>query len=295
MSKTLPSTKTLLAFLSTAKHLNFTRAAHELNVTQGAVSRQVLSFEESLGCDLFYRHARGLSLTPKGEELVPLIQDTIQQLQSALNQVASSPSKIKLNAPSCITSWLLPKLMSFQQAFPEIDVELTSTIKHVFEPSFDPFDAVITYGKKPSQQSIVSQLLFNEQLAPVCQAQSIKPSHLAIGTSSLIKPHKLAQYTWLHANNEQSDWRLWLEHIGSHDLSSKKNQQFATLDQAMNAAIQGFGIAIGDITLAKQDIDLGRLVKVIEGSIFSGNGYFLLQPKNRQNPSLSTLVDWLVD
>ena len=81
MNNTLPSTKTLLAFLSTARHLNFTRAAHELNVTQGAVSRQVLSFEESLGCDLFYRHARGLSLTSKGEELVPLIQGTIQQLQ----------------------------------------------------------------------------------------------------------------------------------------------------------------------------------------------------------------------
>jgi LysR family glycine cleavage system transcriptional activator len=62
----------------------------------------------------------------------------------------------------------------------------------------------------------------------------------------------------------------------------------------MNAAIQGFGIAIGDITLAKQDIDLGRLVKVSEDSVFSGNSYFLIQPKNRQNTSLSTLVDWLV-
>ncbi|WP_261903914.1 LysR substrate-binding domain-containing protein [Vibrio fortis] len=295
MNHALPSTKTLLAFLSTAKHLNFTRAAQELNVTQGAVSRQVLSFEDNLGCDLFYRHARGLSLTPKGEELVPLIQATIQQLQSALNQVSSSPSKIKLNAPSCITSWLLPKLMSFQQAYPEIDVELTSTIKHVFEPSFDPFDAVITYGKKPNQHSIVSQLLFNEQLAPICQSQIIVNEHLIDSESNLIKPHKLSQYTWLHANNEQSDWRLWLEHIGSNELSSKNNQQFATLDQAMNAAMQGFGIAIGDITLAKQDIDLGRLVKVSEGSVFSGNGYFLLQPKNRQNTSLSTLVDWLVD
>ena len=295
MNHSLPSTKTLLAFLSTARHLNFTHAAHELNVTQGAVSRQVLAFEDSLGCDLFYRHARGLSLTPKGEELVPLIQATIQQLQSALNQVSSSPSKIKLNAPSCITSWLLPKLMSFQQAYPEIDVELTSTIKHVFEPSFDPFDAVITYGKKPNQHSIVSQLLFNEQLAPICQSQIIVKDHLADINSSIIKPHKLSHYTWLHANNEQSDWRLWLEHIGSNELSSKNNQQFATLDQAMNAAIQGFGIAIGDITLAKQDIDLGRLVKVSEGSVFSGNGYFLLQPKNRPNTSLSALVDWLVD
>ncbi|NOH95192.1 LysR family transcriptional regulator [Vibrio sp. 99-70-13A1] len=294
MSGNLPSTKTLQAFLSTARHLNFTHAANELNLTQGAVSRQILSLEESVGCELFYRHARGLSLTPKGELLVPLIQDTIQQLQSALSQIATSPSKIRLNAPSCITSWLLPKLLSFQQHYPDIDVELTSTIKHVFEPTFDPFDAVITYGKKPKQNSIISQLLFNEQLTPVCNPQVIDPSHKATKSNYFIKPFKLSEYTWLHANSEQSDWKLWLEFIGSKELAGKKNQQFATLDQSMNAAIQGFGIAIGDITLADQDVQLGRLARVSQDTVFSGNGYFFLQPKSRQNTSLTTLIEWLL-
>lgn len=294
MSGNLPSTKTLQAFLSTARHLNFTHAANELNLTQGAVSRQILSLEESVGCELFYRHARGLSLTPKGELLVPLIQDTIQQLKSALSQIATSPSKIRLNAPSCITSWLLPKLLSFQQHYPDIDVELTSTIKHVFEPTFDPFDAVITYGKKPKQNSIISQLLFNEQLTPVCNPQVIDPSHKATKSNHFIKPFKLSEYTWLHANSEQSDWKLWLEFIGSKELAGKKNQQFATLDQSMNAAIQGFGIAIGDITLADQDVQLGRLARVSQDTVFSGNGYFFLQPKSRQNTSLTTLIEWLL-
>ncbi|MGB1322189.1 MAG: LysR substrate-binding domain-containing protein [Vibrio gallaecicus] len=294
MNGNLPSTKTLQAFLSTARHLNFTHASNELNLTQGAVSRQILSLEESVGCELFYRHARGLSLTPKGELLVPLIQDTIDQLQSALSQIATSPSKIRLNAPSCITSWLLPKLLSFQQHYPDIDVELTSTIKHVFEPTFDPFDAVITYGKKPKQSSIISQLLFNEQLTPVCNPQVIDPSHKVTESNHFIKPFKLSDYTWLHANKEQSDWKLWLEFIGSKELAGKKNQQFATLDQSMNAAIQGFGIAIGDITLADQDVQLGRLTRVSPDTVFSGNGYFFLQPKSRQNTSLTTLMEWLL-
>jgi len=225
---------------------------------------------------------------------VPLIQDTIQQLQSALSQIATSPSKIRLNAPSCITSWLLPKLLSFQQHYPDIDVELTSTIKHVFEPTFDPFDAVITYGKKPKQNSIISQLLFNEQLTPVCNPQVIEPSHKVTKSNHFIKPFKLSEYTWLHANSEQSDWKLWLEFIGSKELAGKKNQQFATLDQSMNAAIQGFGIAIGDITLADQDVQLGRLARVSQDTVFSGNGYFFLQPKSRQNTSLTTLIEWLL-
>ncbi|OEE78520.1 LysR substrate-binding domain-containing protein [Vibrio genomosp. F6] len=290
MNKPLPSTKTLQSFLATAHHLNLTHAAKEMNLTQGAISRQIQSLEQHVGIDLFYRHARGLSLTPKGVELVPLIEETISQLKSALSQVSTSPDHIKLNAPSCITSWLLPRLMSFQQAFPDIDVELTSTIKHRFEPNFDPFDAVIVFGQPPRQKALQSDLLFEEKLTPICRPELMTE----IEQKKALTPEDFTQFTWLHANAAQSDWAIWLNHVGKTNLQSKQNQHFATLDQAMNAAVQGFGIAVGDITLAEQDLLLGRVVSPHPQTMLSGNGYFLIQPKNRQNHSLSMLVDWLL-
>lgn len=290
MNKPLPSTKTLLSFLATAQHLNLTHAAKEMNLTQGALSRQIQSLEQYIGVDLFYRHARGLSLTPKGYELVPLIEETISQLKNALTQVSSSPTHIKLNAPSCITSWLLPRLMSFQQAFPDIDVELTSTIKHRFEPNFDPFDAVIIFGQSPKQKTLQSDLLFEEKLTPICRPELMEE----IKQQKAITPETLTQFTWLHANSTQSDWAIWLNHVGKTHLQSKQNQHFATLDQAMNASVQGFGIAVGDVTLAEQDLLLGRVISPYPQTVLSGNGYFLIQPKNRQNHSLSMLVDWLL-
>lgn len=295
MKKHLPSTKALQSFVATADQLNFTHAANELNLTQGAVSRQIQSLEEYVGGELFYRHARGLTLTAKGEMLLPLVKASISQLQSALAQVSDSPSKIRLNAPSCITSWLLPRLMAFQEAFPDIDVELTSSIKQVFEPNFDPFDAVIIYDKTPNHPSCISHLLFEEQLAPICQPQLIKANHQSDPLTSVIEPQYLNLYPWLHANAEQSDWNLWLRHIDQVNLTNKANQNFATLDQAMNAAIQGFGIAIGDVTLAEHDLKLKRVVTVSDETVFSGCGYYLIQPKNRQSSSLTTLVDWLIN
>lgn len=287
MNRSLPAIKTLHAFLVTAESLNFTHAAQQLNLTQGAVSRQIQTLEEYVGTALFYRHARGLSLTQKGAALVPLIKENLASLHHSLALVSSSPTKINLNAPSCITSWLLPRLMTFQQQQPKIDVELTSTIKHKYEPNFDPFDAVIVYGKEPKQPSIKCQLLFDEYLTPICRTDvwsSIEHE----------SDDDLSRYTWLHSNAEQSDWRLWLSHIGKPELSSKNNQVFSTLDQAMNAAMQGFGMVIGDVTLAKNDLELGRVIAPYQQSVATGNSYYLLQPKSQNNDSLNSLINWLL-
>jgi len=288
VQNSLPSIKSLQAFLVTAESLNFTHAAQELNLTQGAVSRQVQSLEEYMGAALFYRNARGLSLTPKGEALRPVLKEALANLHQVLSSVAASANKLNLNAPSCITPWLLPKLMAFQQTFPDIDVELTSTIKHQPEPSFEPFDAVIVYGKKPVSPSILSHLLFDEFLTPMCRPDILRESQQPFTET-------LSGYTWLHSNQEQSDWKLWLSHLKREEISSKHNQVFSTLDQAMNAAMQGFGLVIGDVTLAEQDLQMGRIIAPYKESVASGNSYYLLQPKSRQSDSLAQLTSWLLE
>lgn len=284
----LPSTKTLQAFLATAEHLNFTRAADALNLTQGAISRQILALEDLLGVKLFFRHARGLSLTQQGVKFVPHAEDVLRRLRMAIDDVSSTPSTIKLNAPSCVTSWLLPRLMAFQDAHPDIDVELTSTIKHHPDPNFDLFDAVISYGKTPKLPSVMSHLLFEERLTPICRPELLQ----TYGGELSVK--QLTQFTWLHANTEQSDWKLWLTHHGERGLASKLNQHFSTLDQAMNAAQQGFGIAVGDVTLAEQDLAMKRLMMPFDDTVLSGHSYYFLFPKQSDNPMLDRLQNWLV-
>lgn len=293
MHNRLPSTKNLQAFLAVAQHLNFTHAAEALNMTQGAISRQIQSMESLMGVALFYRQARGLALTSEGAKFVPLAEEIIQRLQTSIREVVDSANRIKLNAPSCITSWLLAHIANFQQEYPDVNVELTSTTKHQAIPNFDSFDLVISYGKPIRNKTIEQVLLFDELLAPVCAPQlwdKLAPSSTEKGFDEL---NVLKCCTWLHANTEQSDWSMWLASRGYRNIQGKGNQTFATLDQAVNAAQQGFGMAIGDITLAEQDLKLKHLIQPFDHYVASGNGYHLLNPKHEGNAMVGNLVSWL--
>lgn len=288
MNNRTPTMKELQSFLVTAQQLNFTAAAQILNLTQGAVSRQIISLEERLKIRLFNRHARGLTLTSKGHEFLPLVEQAVNQIHRAVDQVSNDKRQIKLKAPSCITSWLLPKLMSFQQEYPDIDVELTSAIKHNVNFTTESFDAAICYGNHPQQKELSTHLLFDEYLSPMCS-----PNLLGNNIDTL-EANDMVSFTWLHATPLKSDWKLWLANCGNNLVTSEQDQHFATLDLAVSAAIQGFGIAVGDITLAKQDLDSGRLIMPNPNTVASGNGYYLVRPRNIQNPSLDLLFEWLV-
>ncbi len=295
MQNRLPSTKNLQAFLATARHLNFTHAAEALNMTQGAISRQIQSIESLMGVALFYRQARGLALTPEGAKFIPLAEEIIQRLQASIREVVDSANRIKLNAPSCITSWLLGHIANFQQTYPDVNVELTSTTKHQAIPNFDSFDLVISYGKPIRSKTIEQVVLFDEILAPVCAPQLWdKIARQGSGERS-DEMNILKRCTWLHANTEQSDWSMWLASQGHRNIQGKGNQTFATLDQAVNAAQQGFGIAIGDITLSEQDLRSRRLIRPFDSYVASGNSYHLINPTQEDNVMVGKLVSWLVE
>lgn len=292
ISMYLPSTKALQIFLATAQHLSFTRAARELHLTQGAVSRQIITLEEKLAVKLFYRHARGLSLTPNGQRFVPKAQALIEQLQQAVIEVARNHATLRINTPSCVTSWLLDKLMLFQQAHPEIEVELTSTISHHTESNYHAFDVVILYAEQPKLPGIDCVSLFEEKLTPLCSPELW---HSRFDRDQCPPISALTQFAWLHANPMQSDWTLWLNALQHTKLASKTNQHFATLDQAMLAAQQGFGVAVGDVTLAEQDLKLKRLLQPFDTVVASGKHYYFSYPEQMDNPSLYLLRDWLLN
>lgn len=289
MDHRLPSIKEIQAFIVTSEHLKFTSAAQVLNVTQGAISRQIISLEERLNIRLFHRHARGLTLTETGKNFLPLIKNAMEDIQNAVATVSNLKPVIRLKIPSCIASWLLPKIMTFQKAFPEIGVELTSSIDHEISFSSESFDAAICYSTQIKDENLVSQLLFKEVLTPMCSPALLLNNELQMSIE------KMKSLPWLHSTPLQSDWALWLMRANSESSTSNHHQHFATLDLAVSAAKQGFGLTIGDVTLASMDIESGVLQTPHSLQVESGKAYYFIYPTASNNPSLQTFLLWLME
>lgn len=165
--KRLPPLPALHTFLVTAQHCNFTRAAHHLHITQGAVSRQIAGLEEHLGYALFQRQARGLALTREGQDWLPRVQQIFALIEQGVREVGGRSATLQLKAPTCVMRWLLPRLLEWQALRPDVPVELTTTVQHGVDFRREGFDAAVVYGAAPNQGQQVRKL-FDEQLTPVC-------------------------------------------------------------------------------------------------------------------------------
>ncbi|GLR09294.1 LysR family transcriptional regulator [Mixta theicola] len=267
------------AFLVTTRHLNLTRAADELCLTQGAVSRKIAALEKWLGFTLFDRHARGLHLTTRGAAMLPQLKQGYELMLSATEQARQPDNALRLRAPSCAMRWLLPKLVQLEQQHPGLHVKLTTTLAHNYQ--LENFDAAIVYGIAP----VGSHLLFEERLTPVMAENLLVNRPLDVAS--------LASFTFLHPTNDERDWQLWLQ-AQEVELPMRRNQHFATMDLAIGAAIQGFGVTVADITLVKSDLAAQRLIAPFASAVKTGAAYSLISREEKAtSPHLATLVAWL--
>lgn len=276
--RTLPL-NAIHAFIVTARHLNLTRAAGELCITQGAVSRKIASLENWLGFALFDRHARGLTLTPQGVSLLPAMKTHFEQMMQAAEQASKTHGVIRLKAPTCAMRWLVPKLVALEQAQPDLHVSLTSTVDH--STQLDNHDVAILYGSQPAG----SCRLFDEELTPVIAASLQHEKPMVVSD--------LSGLTFLHPTADGRDWQLWLSQQPSAVLL-KRNQHFDTMDLAISAAIQGFGVTVADVTLIAADLAMKRLIAPFGETVKTGAVYSLIQrPPEEAPPQLAALVAWL--
>ena len=287
--KRLPPLPALYTFLITAQCCNFTRAAEQLHITQGAVSRQIAGLEGHLGYELFIRQARGLDLTAEGREWLPRVRQIFGLIDEAVEQIGEKRETLRLKAPTCVMRWLLPRLLQWQKERPDVPVELTTTVKHGVDFHREQFDAAVMYGAPP-EASLVSQRLFEERLTPVCS----KP--LLEGPVPLHTPKDLEQHMLLHPTRDERDWKAWLASADVRLSNVSKGQHFETLDLAMSMASQGTGVAIGDWSLIGDDLSAGRLVMPFDLIVKTGLAYYLVSPE-KPGPSakLRELTGWLVE
>jgi len=285
----LPPLTPLHTFVVTARFLSFTAAADYLCLTQGSVSRQIANLEEALGFTLFERHSKGLKLSVKGAALLPGMQQAFELIKDNIENVSHIKDVIRIHAPTCIMSWLMPKLVGFRRKYPKLAIEVSTSVRHDLDLVDFPFDATIIYSQ-PVDESENNILLFNEKLTPICHPEVFRAQF----NEEQSLGENLQKFSWLHATANRSDWLLWLKAADGERWQPLEHQHFPTLDLSMTGAAQGLGMAMGDKTLIIDDLKYGRLLAPFPLSVSTGAGYFFNYPeKSAHSADLLLFVNWL--
>src|SRR4030088_631423 len=291
MTARLPSLNGLRAFEAAARHLSFTLAASELNVTQTAISHQIKRLEQELGISLFVRQNRALTLTPEAKDYLPGVRAAFNDLRLATDRLLRKDNDHVLTIStlaSLAAKWLLPRLSAFQQGHPGIDVRITTSTGLVDFKSGD-VDAAIRYGRG-QWPGVRADWLMADQLFPVCSPA------LLTGSKPLRCPEDLANHVLLHTSaGLEDDWRLWLTAAGlPATLSKQPGLTFDLSFMTVQAAIDGIGVAIGRTSYVEADIAKGRLVVPFKITLPADAGFYLVSPEARaDSPKLSAVRPWL--
>ncbi len=277
----------LQVFECSARHLSFTLAADELCVSQGAVSKQIAQLEARLGHLLFVRGTRCLTLTPAAERLLPFVREGLARMGEGLSALQTLPHEqaISIKVPSCASRWLLRRL----QAFEGEAVEVRGSHSHGIDFSREPFDLAIVYqpclGRYPH-----SQPLFQERLTPVC-APAFAAKHRLFERDL----NELPLLPLIHASADRRDWRNWFAASLDIPWQPQGGQLFDTLDLAMNAALQGFGLSLGDPTIVAEELESGALVAPFAPVLETDHEYALIARPDSQRQGVARTYHWLLE
>jgi LysR family transcriptional regulator, glycine cleavage system transcriptional activator len=288
----LPSLNGLRAFEAAARHLSFTQAASELNVTQTAISHQIRRLEEELGIRLFIRKNRALALTTKARDYLPGVRAAFNDLRLATDQLLRKGEDNVLTVStlaSLAVKWLLPRLSTFQKAHPKIDVRITTSTNLVEFRSGD-VDAAIRYGRG-HWQGLRADWLMADELFPVCSPA------LLTSRRPLRTPEDLRDHVLLHTGaSDSDDWRLWLTAAGlPTEISKQPGITFDLSLMTVQAAVDGIGVAMGRTSYVQDDIAKGRLVVPFNITLPADAGFYLVSPEGSADPpKLKAFRDWLL-
>ncbi|MGX4807400.1 transcriptional regulator GcvA [Bradyrhizobium guangdongense] len=290
MTARLPSLNGLRAFEAAARHLSFTLAASELNVTQTAISHQIRRLEEELGIRLFIRQNRALALTPEARDYLPGVRAAFNDLRLATDRLLRKDDDRVLTVStiaSLAAKWLLPRLTDFQETHPGIDVRITTSTSLV-DFQRDNVDAAIRYGRG-QWPGVRAEWLMADELFPVCSPSLLRSD------KSLRTPEDLKDHVLLHTNNSD-DWRLWLTAAGlPAGISRQPGMTFDMTFMTVQAAIDGMGVAMGRTSYVQDDIVKGRLVVPFKIALPADAGFYLVSPEGRREaPKLAAFRQWVV-
>lgn len=290
MSYRLPSLNALRAFEVAARHLSFKEAGRELSVSRGAVSQQVKALEIELGVPLFHRLTRQIVLSVEGQTLLPKVRQAFQIISSATESLLPDERDTTLTIstfPSFAAKWLVPRLGSFTERYPEIDVRIGSTHELVALGQ-GGVDLAIRQGQG-AYPGLHNDLLVQADMFPVCSPELLKQGP-PLGEPSDIQHHHL-----LH-NRRAEEWGLWLRAHGVEGIDLTHGTRFSDDSLVLEAAINGQGVAITREPLAAADLEAGRIVRPFRQTTPDLFAYYLVCPlENVDLPKIAAFRAWIIE
>lgn len=297
MTRALPPLNSIRAFEATARHLSFSKAAEELNVTPAALSHQIRGLEERLGRQLFHRRARAIELTEAARLIYPGIHAAFETIAGALQRLdgARLDNILVVSAtPGFTVKWLVPRLQRFLEAHPEIDARISSSLQlATFGP--DGVDVAIRYVTTASPgPELHAEKLIADSVLPLCSPR------LRDGPIPLRAPEDLARHTLIHVEApppfpSPPRWGDWFAAVGLTTVDATRGLRFNASEHGLDAAVEGAGVVLGYKTIALNDLQAGRLVVPFGPELpVGGRGYHVVCRKGDEvKPKIRIFRDWV--
>lgn len=290
MSRRLPPMNTLPDFEAAARHLSFTKAADELHVTHGAVSRQVKSLEDYLGVQLFRRLNRALRLTDQGQAYARSVRELLDGLAEETRRLRAPADAhgITVSTTYSFTSgWLVPRLARFRALHPGIDVRMQAN-DYVVDFARDAVDLAIRYGRG-HYPGLAAERLMGDDYVPVSSPGLLAAKH------PLKQPADLRNHVLLHEENNEVDWRMWLAAAGVEGVDASRGPIYSHSIMAVQAAIRGEGVALGRSSLIEDELASGQLVRLFDLKLKADLAYYIVYPPRAiERPMVQAFRDWLL-
>lgn len=297
MDRRLPPLNALRAFEAAARHLSFSKAAEELHVTPAAISHQISALESFYGVQLFRRLTRALLLTEAGQSALPALREGFDRLAEGAERLRAhqkgGPLTVSV-APSFAAKWLVPRLHRFQQAHPDIELRIDAN-DYVVDFARDNVDVGLRYGRGNYPGLRVDRLLA-EEVSPVCSPRLMQGPH-PLRTPDDLRHHVLLHVDWKVMSEAAPSWRMWLLAAGVRDVDGSRGPRFTLESMAMQAAIEGQGVALTSLVLAADDIRAGRLIRPFHIAVdgMDSFAYFVVAPEwKAEQPKVKAFRQWVI-
>lgn len=295
----LPSLDTLRAFESAARHLNFTKAANELHVTQSALSQRIGALEAELGFPLFLRRGRQIELTPRGSIIAAAMGRAMAEITRAfagLEEIEAARTLVISVLPSFAARWLMPRMMRFHAQHPDIEVQVNAEGR-LIDLTTSEADLAVRFGTGRYPGHHVD-FVMDDYVVPVAQpallaAHKAEPGQL---DAQAVAQLPLIYDSTVDRDASGTDWRSWFEHAGIANPPRPTGLRFSQADLMLQAAAQGQGVALARYSLVHDDLVTSRLVPLMsEPMLRARYDYYVVSlPEKAQRPAAVAFREWLI-
>jgi DNA-binding transcriptional LysR family regulator len=277
----------LRAFEAAARHLSYTRAAQELLLTHSAVSHHIRFLEDQLGKQLFQRSGRTMQLTPAGQDLILKVRQGLRLLERTFDTaMPAEDDAVALTLsvlPAFATRWLVPRLAGFHALHPQTDIDLRASAE-LAHLGLGGIDVAIRYGPG-GWPGLQYEKLMDEYVFPVC-SPTYRDGNLPQRVEDLAHAVLLRNLT--------QPWEPWFDAAGVDLAEPSRGPSFSDAALLLQAAAEGWGIALGRAALVDDDLRSGRLVRLFEVAIPDTYAYYVLwQADNPKLPAITAFRNWL--